>query len=469
LVQTTEENKILNCENEWAESQYIVNAKVPSMWVSNEHFIDKIDMVAHNSVYDRDLEIVDHKLKVLNKNTKNRSGKYDKRINDVNNIVENDVEMAEFFGEYLANGNIDGNSTVRITINSDKIDKINTIKNIVDSHFGIECCIQNSNHGNWVTIRIESPLIVNMIVGIFGKTFYNKRLPKWIANAPHDYKEALFNGIMSDGHTFENGSKNIVLANPTLVYETMLLGRELGYKANFTSDCMNKLSKSPTSKAIFGDVSYINNVVKEENIPLEVFDIEVEDDHSFVAGDFIVHNCFVLPIDDDMASIGETLKNAMLVHKSGGGTGFNFGNLRPKGALIESTKGESSGPISFMKVYDSATNAVLQGGKRRGANMGILPVWHDDVEEFIDCKKVEGEIANFNISVMIDDDFMKSALCSELYNGKDADAILNHIAQNAWNNGEPGIAFYDTINADNSNLHLGDICATNPCNLLCMA
>ena len=173
--------------------------------------------------------------------------------------------------------------------------------------------------------------------------------------------------------------------------------------------------------------------------------------------------CFVLPIDDDMSSIGETLKNTMLVHQRGGGTGFNFGALRSKGSLIKSTGGEASGPVSFMKVYDSATDAVKQGGKRRGANMGILPVWHDDIDEFIDCKKVEGEIANFNISVMIDDDFMKSALCGELYNGKDADAILNHIAQNAWNNGEPGIVFYDTINADNSNSHLGVIDGCNPC------
>ena len=164
-----------------------------------------------------------------------------------------------------------------------------------------------------------------------------------------------------------------------------------------------------------------------------------------------------------MSSIGETLKNTMLVHQRGGGTGFNFGALRSKGSLIKSTGGEASGPVSFMKVYDSATDAVKQGGKRRGANMGILPVWHDDIDEFIDCKKVEGEIANFNISVMIDDDFMKSALCSELYNGKDADAILNHIAQNAWNNGEPGIVFYDTINADNSNSHLGVIDGCNPC------
>lgn len=169
--------------------------------------------------------------------------------------------------------------------------------------------------------------------------------------------------------------------------------------------------------------------------------------------------CFVLPIDDDMSSIGETLKNTMLVHQRGGGTGFNFGALRSKGSLIKSTGGEASGPVSFMKVYDSATDAVKQGGKRRGANMGILPVWHDDIDEFIDCKKVEGEIANFNISVMIDDDFMKRVKSGD----KEAKRLLDKIAQNAWNNGEPGVVFYDTINADNSNSHLGVIDGCNPC------
>lgn len=170
--------------------------------------------------------------------------------------------------------------------------------------------------------------------------------------------------------------------------------------------------------------------------------------------------CFVLPIYDDMASIGDAIRDTMLVHKSGGGTGFSFGRLRGKGSKVATTGGEASGAVSFMKVIDAATESVKQGGKRRGANMGVYPVWGEDVDEFINCKTVEGEIANFNISIMVGDEFMKTV--QEYANGITVNRF-NNIAQNMWNNGEPGILFYDTINADNANPHLGEITATNPC------
>ena len=182
--------------------------------------------------------------------------------------------------------------------------------------------------------------------------------------------------------------------------------------------------------------------------------------------------CVVLPIEDNMESIFNTIKNAAICHQRGAGTGFSFNHLRPEGALVNSSQGKASGPVSFMTVYDKATSVVSQGGSRRGANMGILNIDHPDILKFIRCKEKEGEIANFNISVMITDDFMDKVI-----NEKWDDVVTtqqdgykvtvkelwNEIINHAWKNGEPGILFKDIINDDNAVPQYGDIESTNPC------
>lgn len=184
--------------------------------------------------------------------------------------------------------------------------------------------------------------------------------------------------------------------------------------------------------------------------------------------------CFVLPVGDSMDEIFDAVKHAALIHKSGGGTGFSFTRLRPKDSRVGSTGGVASGPISFLKIFNTATEQVKQGGTRRGANMGILRIDHPDIIEFIRAKEREGDLNNFNLSVALTEKFMQAVENDEEYNlitphTKEvvqtlrAREVFEMLVRKAWESGDPGIIFIDRINRDNPNPDQGEIESTNPC------
>src|SRR5438309_6646202 len=188
--------------------------------------------------------------------------------------------------------------------------------------------------------------------------------------------------------------------------------------------------------------------------------------------------CFVLPVEDALANgkngIYDTLSAMALIHQSGGGTGFSFSRLRAKGSMVRSTTGVASGPVSFMKLYDASTDAVKQGGTRRGANLGILRVDHPDIMDFITCKEDLTQVTNFNISVAVTRAFMEAVKTGSSYdlidpsNGKvvgelDAKTVWDKMILGAWRTGEPGVFFIDEANRYTPVPHLGAYEATNPC------
>ncbi|MCZ7380289.1 MAG: vitamin B12-dependent ribonucleotide reductase [Candidatus Methanoperedens sp.] len=184
--------------------------------------------------------------------------------------------------------------------------------------------------------------------------------------------------------------------------------------------------------------------------------------------------CFVIPVEDSLVSIFDAVKSMALIQQSGGGTGFSFSRLRPSGDIVKSTKGVASGPVSFMRVFDTTTDIIKQGGKRRGANMGILRADHPDIIEFITAKTKEGQLSNFNISVAVDDKFMKAVREDGEYgliNPRNREMVKKVMARDIWNliitmawrTGDPGVVFIDEINRHNPTPQVGEMESTNPC------
>ncbi len=358
-----------------------------------------------------------------------RSGPISRHVSPVRAGVQVDEEIAWLLGMYIAEGSITDCRDIRFTLSADEQGHADRICAIMRDRLGLAASKTVTNHeargSSWLSVRVNSKLFALWLQNNFASGFDRKRIPQWIMTADERVQAAFLKGVADgDGTPINAQQIRITLSNETLVRQIFEIATRLGYYPTLRPDYMPPNANVRPWSVAFGPTYNAGMArggfyrVREVELTEEyatVYNFEVEEDHTYVANQVVVHNCFVLPVPDSLEGIMEHAKYCALIHQSGGGTGMTYERLRPAGTPVGEGRGLASGPVSFMQIVNTMTETVKQGGVRRGANMGILSVHHPDILRFIQAKTDQRSLTNFNISVTVTDKFLRAVENNEWF------------------------------------------------------
>lgn len=424
-------------------------------------------------------EILDNKInKILtSKNQKRLNKKYSDNYAKITNTIEINSELSWALGLWFAEGSVsrsrDGKPNgIRITLNSDEKDLGERFVKVFEDYFNANSGFYESSVSRpdaakskvskWITFNVSSSIIGNLFAS-FGENCKNKTLPDWVMNLPLNFLQSFLDAMLLGDGTYRKGVNKLTLANPKLILQIYLIGLKLGKEMSL--QMQDKKSKSGKTKHVYTIVfrnykfsrsfaksnsgikfydglvySTIDSLTKT-NLICNVYDFEVEEDHSFSASGVVLHNCNGSYISDTMDGILGKVSEVGMMTKNGAGTSGYFGSLRARGSII-STGGKTSGPVHFIELFEKVADIISQSNVRRGSFAAYLDVEHPDILEFLQIREEGHAIQHLSIGVCIGDEWMKSMISGD----KEKRKIWAKIIQKRFSSGYPYIFFTDTVN-----------------------
>lgn len=416
---------------------------------------------------------------------------FDLHHNHLRAEIPVDEKLLWFLGMYLANGSAHQTTgDIRIVFNKKDLCFAERAHDYL-TYLGLPARTflqEDKKRGNsWLTVRAHSTYLSSLLYGWCGKGFAGKQLQHWLMCLPPEKQRHILRGVYDgDGSSGQN-LKKITLSNRRLVAQLFEVALRLGKVPSFRQESMPRLGKHLPWSIVYGQtterfvkrlpdgtVAYRIRDVRIEEHSGKVYNFEVPNDHTYAANFVAVHNCFVISPDDNMESIMQIAHDEALILKWGGGIGFGFSKLRPKGDSIKTTHKNACGPIAVMKLYSKVSETITQGSFRNGALMAQLDVSHPDIFEFIHVKDNDNTLKNFNISVQVTEKFIAAVENNGPWhlinprNGEtsrtvDACVLWQELIGSAHKTGDPGIVFIDRIRSLDPNPQFGGIWSSNPC------
>jgi len=476
----------------------------------NINVMDFLTIEKDNLFIEDNLIYKHNSLKRWIKNGKNKPRGINKTITPVKATIEINIDLMKLLGYYLSEGCAESHGDTLIwTFGKDEINYVNECKQLAENIFGKGVHIKeytpnNPDHpdwSGWYQVRLNSRIAHNFMLNWIGDAFNTKKIPWWFLNLPEEYLLTLIGySCRGDGcHNIESNSNLLTMCNPTLMTQLFIMGNKLEISYSLKTSKTREDRYSVPYSILFSKQCSINNNfqkflnilngskpfdldihkwkrvegIKEIYYNDEVFDISVEENHTLQVMGIVCKNCFVIEDEiDHREGWGETLRNVIIISGTEGGVGINFSKVRPRGAEIRGTGGHSTGSVSLMRMINAACEELRAGGSRRSALMFCLNWNHPDIPEFLEVKLDKGQLNNANISVCIDDDFLKLLDKEEdivfKWHGKEFSKIKStdlwdKIVANSLKSGDPGILNIGFANKQNNIYYIEELISTNPC------